>query len=186
MNLPRVTEIIASAGLMDFSRVPEDLMRRAQEFGSAFHMARHLCDKGTLDEATLSAPLVPCLNAYKQFKKDFDFTVIPSESERSFVSKKWGFRGTPDLWPVIDGKRILIDTKTSTQMYDATGLQLAAYQILLEDANIKVHARWGLQVKEDGTYRMEKYDDTSDRSAFLSCLNLYNWKKRKGLICGNK
>lgn len=186
MSLPRVTEIIAAAGLTDFSFVPADVMARAQEFGTAFHMARHLYDKGTLDEATLSVPLVPYLNAYKQFKADFGFTVSTEDSERSFASEKWGFKGTPDIFPIINGKRILIDTKTSNQMYATTGIQLAAYQILLEDSKIKVHERWGLQIKEDGTYQIVKYDDISDRSAFLSCLNLYNWRKRKGIKNGNK
>lgn len=179
-NLPRVTTILREAGLIDFSHVPDSVMVPAQEFGTAFHMARHLWDKGTLDEATLSEPLVPYLEAYKKFKKDFGFSVSIEESEKRLVSAKWGFRGTPDLWPIINGKRILIDTKTSTQMYPATAVQTAAYQILLDEHGIKVHARWGLKIKEDETYQIEKYEDISDRSAFLSALNLWNWKKRKG------
>jgi hypothetical protein len=176
-ELPRVTGILQAEGLIDFSRVPDRIMKPAQEFGTAFHLARHLFDKGTLDEQSLSDPLKPYLAGYKLFKKDFGFKVSISESEQQFISEKYGFKGTPDLWPVIKGKRTLIDTKTSTNMYPATAIQTAAYQILLEEAGIKIQARWGVKFSENGLYKIEPYTKLSDKTTFLSALNVYNWKK---------
>lgn len=181
-KLPRVTEILKVAGLLDFSHVPDQVMIPAQDFGTAFHLARHFWDMETLDEESLSEPLIPYLEGYKSFKKTFGFTVKPDESERQLVSVKYGFKGTPDLWPIIQGKRTLIDTKTSTSMYPATEIQTAAYDILLEENGIKVKRRWGLQLKEDGTYKIEPYKEVSDRATFLNCLGVYNYKKRKGII----
>jgi hypothetical protein len=176
-KMPRVTEVLREVGITDFSRVPDSIMIPAQEFGTAFHMARHLLDKGTLDEKSLSEGLIPFLDGYKKFKKDFGFAAKVDESERSLVSKKYGFCGTPDVWPIIQGKRTLIDTKTSSGMYEATAIQTAAYQILLEEDGIKIDRRWGLQLKEDGTYAIEKYDKSSDRTVFLSALTVVNWKR---------
>lgn len=176
-NLPRVTKILREAGLIDFSHVPDSVMVPAQDFGTAFHLARHLWDKGTLNEAKLSEPLIPYLAGYKKFKKDYGFTVNLDESERQFVSEKYGFKGSPDLWPMIQGKRTLLDTKTSTQMYPATAIQMAAYQILLEENGVKVQQRWGIKLTENGIYKIEPYTKLSDRTTFLSALNIYVWKK---------
>jgi len=176
-ELPRVTQILREVGLIDFSKVPDSVMIPAQKFGTAFHLARHLWDKKTLDEAKLSESLIPYLSGYKKFQKDFRFVVNPDESERQFVSNKYGFKGSPDLWPIIQGKRTLIDTKTSTGMYPVTALQTAAYQILLEENGIKIHQRWGIKLTEDGTYNIEPYKKLSDRTMFLSALNLYMWRK---------
>lgn len=192
-NLPSVTQILREVGLVDFSHVPDSVMIPAQDFGTAFHLARHLWDKQTLDINSLSEPLIPYLEGYKKFKKDFGFIVKPDESERRLVSKL-GFKGKPDIWPVIQGKRTLIDTKTSTGMYEATAIQEAGYDILLLEIGIKVDRRWGLQLKENGTYNIEPYTKVTDKAVFLSALtlvkgvaspkimamalnNINNWKK---------
>lgn len=181
-NLPRVTDILKGAGLIDFSYVPGKVMIPAQEFGTAFHLARQLWDKGTLDETSLSEPLIPYLEGYKKFKKDYGFVVTVNESEEQLVSIKYGFKGTPDLWPVIQGKRTLVDTKTSTSMYPATEIQTAGYEILLSENGIKINRRWGVQFKEDGTYNVKPYTEISDRGTFLNCLGVHNYKIRKGLL----
>ena len=177
MEYPRVTAILSNVGISDFTKVHAQLLEDAGHFGTAFHSARHMLDMETLDEATLSEPLIPYVSGYKQFRKDFNIIVLPDESERQFISKKWGFKGTPDIWPVIQGNRTLIDTKTSAQMYPATAIQIAAYQILLEENGIKVHQRWGLQLNEKGTYKIIPYTNVADRTVFLSAVTLYNWKK---------
>jgi len=175
----RVTEALQSAGLIDFSRVREDIMERAQAFGTAAHKACELHDKGSLNFASLSGPLIPYLEGWKKFLKDYNITIDPNEMEKRFVSKKWGFSGTPDRWPLIGRKRTVVDIKTCTVMYAPTAIQTAGYQILLEETGIKIHQRWGVQLNEKGTYKVEPYTDPADRTVFLSCLNVCKWKGRK-------
>lgn len=182
-NLPRVTDILKVAGISDFSRVPIDILEAGQHFGTAVHKATELWDKGILDETILSEPLIPRLAAWKKFIKDYGVIILAKEIEKRFTSKKYGFTGEPDRWPKIQGKRTLIDLKSSTSMYPSTEIQTAGYEILLSENGIKVDRRWGIQLKENGTYNVEPYMEISDKTTFLSALNLYNWKKRKGLLC---
>jgi len=176
-ELPRVTEILREVGLIDFSHVPLSIMEPAQKFGSAVHRATELWDRGTLDIEILSEPLIPYLEGWKKFLKDYDITINPDEIEQQFTSKKWGFKGTPDRWPMIGKKRTLIDLKSSTSMYPVTAIQTAAYDILLEENGIKIQQRWGIQLNEKGTYRVEPYLKLNDRTIFLSALNVYKFKK---------
>ena len=183
----RVTEILQSAGLIDFSMVNEDVMRRAQAFGTAVHVATELWDKGVLDIETVDPELIPYLNGWKQFVEDYKITINPGEMEKRFESKKYGFSGTPDRWPEIAGKITVIDIKSSSSMYVATAIQTMLYQILLEEHGIKPKQRWGVQLLGEPTpgkklYRVEPYTDSSDRSVALSCVNLHHFKTRKGLI----
>ena len=177
-----VTQFLKSAGLIDFSRVYPPLLNRATDFGTAVHLMTELWDRGRLDIKSLDKALIPYLNGWKQFLKDYGIEINPDEIEKRFVSKRYRFHGRPDRWPVIKGKRTLIDIKSSTQMYAATEIQTAGYQILLEENGIKVKQRWGVQLREDGTYNIEVYKEASDRLVFLACLSIHNYKLRRGLI----
>lgn len=182
MDKPRVTGILKAAGLIDFSMVPQGIMERAQSFGTAVHLTTELYDKGTLDMDSLDPSLVPYLDGWKKFLKDYNITIKPDEMEKQFESKRYGFKGSPDRWPEIAGKITVVDIKTSTQMYAATAVQTMAYQMLLEENGVKPKERKGVQLTGDGLYKIEPYTDSSDKSVFLSALNLYRFKQRKGML----
>ena len=181
MDLPRVTEVLRGAGLIDMSFVPSAILERAQLFGTAVHRATELWDKGVLDISKLSAPLVPYLEGWKKFLKDYNIQIDPDEMEKQFTSSKWGFKGTPDRWPVIGRRRTLVDIKSSTSMQPSTRIQTAAYEILLEENGIKIVQRWCVQLNEKGTYKVEPYTKTSDRTVFLAALTVFNFKKEMGI-----
>ena len=176
-GLPRVTEVLRGVGLIDMSHVPVDILDRALKFGTALHKACELNDLGTLDFKTLSNPLIPYLASWQNFVRDYKITFKPEEIERQLISKR-GFKGTPDRFTMVNRKFTIIDLKSSTAMTSATALQLAAYQILAEE-NIdqKVKQRLGVQLTETGVYKITNYTKMSDMTVFLSCLNLYVWKK---------
>lgn len=186
MDKPRTTNILKAAGLIDFSMVRQDIMERACAFGSAVHKATELDDLHTLNIDTVSEPILPYLEGWRQFKKDYNLTFSPSEIEHRMVSKKYGFNGTPDRWHTQKG--ILVDIKSSTVMYQSTSIQTMAYQMLVEENfGIKITKRLGVQLLGIATpggkfYRIEPYTEKSDKAVFLSCLNIFNWKKRKGTL----
>ena len=180
-NKPRVTAILQEAGLLDFSMVRPDIMGRAQVFGTAAHRAAQLDDLHTLDMNSVDRSIMGYLESWRKFCKDYGLTFTPEEIEYSLVSKKYGFRGTPDRWHTEKG--LLVDIKTSTVMSAATKLQTAAYQILIEEnIGIKIKKRMGVQLTENGYKIAPPYNDKSDKPAFLSFLYGYNWKKREGYI----
>ena len=185
VNLPRVTQILQVAGLVNFDMVKEDVLRRACAFGSAVHKACELWDSKILNIVEFvnnpkTKPLVPYLESWKQFLKDYDLSFEPEEIENRLISEKYGFGGMPDRWHRKKG--ILPDIKTSTQMYPSTAIQTMAYQMLVEENyKIKIKKRLGVQLTEKG-YKISPYTDSSDKAVFLACLHVFNWKKRYNLL----
>ncbi len=68
-EVPSVTQILAGAGLVDFSHVNEETLKQAADFGTNVHNMTALYDRGELDVFGLDAPLVPYLEAWRKFRK---------------------------------------------------------------------------------------------------------------------
>lgn len=80
------------------------------------------------------------------------------------------FGGRFDALAEIDGKKVLIDFKTSSQFSDDYFIQLAGYQLALEEMGEKVDTRLLLRLPKDGKDAEELYvptPDDLDRQAFL-------------------
>ena len=174
IKLPSVTQVLQGAGLSDFSKVNPELLERAKKFGSAAHLACQLFDENRLDMKSLDPALEPRLESWILFKRDFGITEF-KEIEKQVYSIKYQYAGCLDRLTMDDA---LIEIKTCTTIPKTTGLQLMGYQIAREEmSKIKIKRRLCVQLL-DGTYKMEEYKEKSDRTVFLSCLNLHNWGKR--------
>jgi hypothetical protein len=74
---------------------------------------------------------------YVEFRRRFPFTIL--ETEMNIVSEILGFAGTLDRVIEFEGRKILVDIKTSNTIYPSYWLQLAAYEKLLStEAKITV------------------------------------------------
>ncbi len=179
---PRVTEILKEAGLIDMSMVNADILERACLFGSAVHKACELKDTMKLDYESLDKALLPYLAAWVKFKEDYIVDFVGDQIEEQLISEKWKFRGTPDRWCLIGKSLTVIDIKTSTAILPSTAIQTAAYSILVEEHTGKeVKQRWCVKL-EEGKYKIEPYRNSQDKTVFLSALNLWHYKKEKGLL----
>jgi len=76
--------------------------------------------------------------------------------EESLVSEKYLFGGTLDLYAVIDGRRSLVDLKTSKAIYPEYVVQLAAYRRLLEESGYDVE---GQRIIRIGRIEGEGFED---------------------------
>ena len=172
VRVPSVTQILQGAGLVSFNAVNPDILERAQKFGSASHLACALDDKNQLDMKSLDPALLPYLENWRQFKKDFGITEF-AEIEKQVFSKRYQYAGCLDrLW-----ENTLIEIKTSTSIPITTGLQLIGYQTAYREmTKIRIKRRLCVQLLE-GTYKLQEYKDKTDKTAFLSCVNLYHWKR---------
>lgn len=179
IRLPSVTEILQEGGFIDLSNVRADVLEAARNFGNAVHKMAELWDKGTLEMLTLDPQLLPYLEGYKKFLKDYDLSFEPDEIEQHLASRVWRYAGTPDRFRKI--RKLLIDLKSGT-MQPATELQTAAYQILIEENfGIKIKERWGVQLLPGG-YKIHPFKDKSDRTIFLGAVNAYYWKQKHNLL----
>jgi len=113
------------------------------------------------------------------------------EAEQVVYSKKHGYVGTLDAIGEVDGKRTLIDYKTSKGIYSEMRYQTIAYKKAHEEEHGKIIAggRWIIRLgKDTGDFQavfLPYLDDEPDYKAFLGLLavkkrekELYNWSKQ--------
>lgn len=154
-----------------------------RERGTAVHYACELDDRGILNIDTVRDCMLPFLNGWKKFKKDFKPEI--KEIEKKVYSKRYRFAGTFDNIASISGKITLVDIKTSSSIDKITcPLQTAGYSILWNEnhpAKEKIQKRLIVQLKEND-YNLVWHDNPLDEFEFLALLTHYNLKKRKGLL----
>lgn len=179
--LPGVTQLLDP--LIDFTGIPRSILEAAKERGQFVHKACEMYLWGTLDENSVPEEFIPYLNAFKLFlnQTDFQTEII----EQRVYHKKLLYAGTIDMGGVFPalGRRVkphraLIDIKTTFKLMRVVGPQTFAYSDAWASMNPKeLHfdERYGLQLKADGTYKLERMTAPADRNTFLSCLNIYNF-----------
>jgi hypothetical protein len=181
----RVTEILRTAGLIDFSGVPPDVLEASRQFGSAVHKMIELWHENTLDEKSLDPNLVSYLNAWKCVWADFIHVGSCAWTEKPLESKKHKFRGTPDAILKIEDRFELFEIKTSARLETWVAIQTAGYEILHNEnyPKYKIHRRYGVRLcpEKSPPYEIKQYKDKSDLAGFLHCLYVCNLKKRMGI-----
>lgn len=163
--LPSVTGILKGELFIDDSFYTEDARIR----GTYVHLACHLYDKGTLDLDELDSALRPYLDAYILFKGETGFQV--NESEVPCYHPQYLYAGTPDKIGIMAGTDALIDLK-SGDIQPWCALQTAAYELFFP----KSMKRFGVQLTNEGKYKMTPFTDRTDRNIFLSAMACRNWK----------
>ena len=176
--LPGVSSILKKAGLVDLSGIPEEVLERARNFGIAVHKACELEDLGTLDIASLSEYVVPSLEAWRKFKVDAKVEV--EEIEMPVYSQRWWYAGKLDRVIVMDGKRLLVDIKSSSSVYPSMKIQLAGYKIAFEElSGAKIRGRLIVQLLPNGEYKLHPCNDESDEQVFLAAVQIYKFTRKE-------
>ena len=115
-------------------------------------------------------------NASKKFfewEKKNELKVL--QSELQLVSEKHFFGGTCDVYGELNGKKTLIDIKTSKTTYSEHFTQVAAYKILLEENGYPVEDAKILRI---GREEAEGFDEKDvplikiHQEKFLTCLKI--------------
>lgn len=109
-----------------------------------------------------------------------DKKFTPLFSERPFVSEQYRFGGTIDLYGELDGKKALIDIKTSRAIYREMLYQVSAYALLLREAGHQVDEIRILRLGRVGSEGFEERAVTGWQlyeDAFLSLRSLYATEK---------
>ena len=180
--LPHVTGVTDS--LCSYAGVPEEVLRKKAEIGTAVHYATELDDEGDLDDASLPEELRGYVEAWRRFKRETGWETKMSELRVHSVT--YGYAGCLDCIGFFERLKgikpldpILLDKKTTYDIIPSVGPQTAAYEKAYNEMNgTKVRRRFAVQLKPDGTYNLHDCKDASDWSVFLSALTLQNWKRR--------
>jgi hypothetical protein len=169
--VPGVTSVLSA--LHNFDGVPEEILKPAQDRGTAVHLACEYDDKGILDDASIDERISGYVQAWRQFRSDnaTEWTHIEHQCFHSVLR----YAGTLDRAGTINGEKWLIDIKTSVQSHPVWGVQTAAYS---NAANLTDHKRGTIQLRSDGTYRFHEWKSASDWPVFVSLLTVNNFLEK--------
>jgi hypothetical protein len=173
-RLPSVTQVIAP--LSDWSSVPPALLERKRALGTAVHLACELDDAGDLDDAETHPEVLGYVNGWRRFMSATGAKVVMSE--RRAFHRRLGFAGTLDRVLLIEGQGVLVDLKTAAAPSPSWGVQLAGYQLLLEDeGEIAINMRYAVRLLPDGDFRVDRFTNPNDELCFRALLSVHQWKE---------
>lgn len=169
--VPSVTQILQAVGIIDYSRIDNNILETAMQRGKDVHLATQFLDENDLNWATVGEDIKGYVTAYQKFIEISGFK--PEKIETAVVHLEYKYAGTLDRVGTLDGHSVILDIKTGS-MPAWTGIQLAAYAACLSGS----YQRVGLQLNQDGTFKITTFTNPNDFNLFLSALSIYNWKRK--------
>lgn len=169
-----VTQILAAAGLCDFSAVPEEYRDRGLKRGKSVHWMTQLEDEGCLNYRTLPKWLRPYRRGWNAFKHATGFHPIAIEYKFAWddfagiIDRAGSF---PPTTMFSGGTHTVLDVKTGA-LQDWVKYQLCAYSVgfMQNLALARFVRRIAVRLKDDGTYSVKEYplrDFDRDYSTFV-------------------
>ena len=180
-EIPSVSELCRFISREIYSGVSQFHLDRASDRGTRVHKACQALDVyGKVEAAEDIAPYVQSYLKFRQ-ERQVQWSLI----EQSMAHAEERYAGTIDRYGVLDGRRVLVDLKTSCTVHSRLALaQLNLYRWMLERDGEPVEGQYILHLTRDG-YRlleMEKRDDIPQ--ALLTLHRLMEKKKRgKKIAC---
>lgn len=154
--------------LKDAKTAHRKMSKSAADIGSTVHE----CAEKALSKQVVSLPKDP--QARKGFEAFMSWLyahdIRPIVCERMVFSQRWFYAGTCDFFGHIDGELCVLDFKTSSGLYLEMLLQLAAYQIALEEeTGDRIDAGWIVRLdKKTGKFEPYRIPYSNlHRDAFL-------------------
>ena len=177
--VPGLTSVCETEGLSDYSGIPEVIRQAAMDFGSDVHLATDLLDRGILDEESLTDRVAGCMAGYKRFHREHRVEWMWCEEPCGYGQGNL-YGCVIDRAGKLDWKKAVVEIKTG-QPQPWHGPQLAAQREAMRyHHGFTAGKAFGLYLNPSGTYRLIDYSQELDShfSAFLSALNLHQWRKR--------
>lgn len=183
LPVPNVTRILSPLSDSDYAY--HEYMESARRRGVAVHEATERYDRmrGTSevwkpDDDPMAETVAPYLAAWQKFLEDTGFEV--HSIEEAVASNRHRYAGILDRLGVLNGRRAVIDIKTTVAIKPVMGVQLAAYQAAYNEGRLKAEQyprRFVCQLRKDGNYRLEEFRDRADMTVFLALLTIWNWRE---------
>ena len=153
--------------------IDESVMQMAAERGTAIHNAAENFALYGIEDIELR--YAGYFEAFLKFWEEQSPEPLATESR--VYHKFLRYAGTADLPCVIDGKKVLIDYKTSATVNRMlTGVQLEAYARAYESHGFRFDEKAIIHLKNDGSYQMVRYkaNDIESWQVFASLMVVWN------------
>lgn len=179
VRVPSVTEVLKIAGLVDYSRIEREVLDRAAARGQETHHWIAVLDEGGAVEA-VDPIVVGRLAAYKEFRSAQVFA--RAQGEASLVSTLHRVGGTPDLVGALGpaAAPAVLDVKPPGPVQPWWELQVAGYQMILEELRGSPVQGFVLQLRNEGTFRLTRVGHSA-RHDFAAALRCVHYRLRHGM-----
>ncbi len=185
LNKPAISKW---ANFMGFKRIRiKDVLEKSSVIGTTVHQAiecflmkKYLIFIPSIyiDKPLLMMYMDKFISWYKAHE------IKPIFMERKFISNEYG--GTVDFYGEVDGKKTILDFKTSKNIYSSMFLQLGAYCKMLEENNLEVQQVGIVIVNDNKCY--SKFLTREELTPYIETFNLllplfhkwYNLNKKEG------
>lgn len=186
-ELPSVTTILRTVGLINFDGIPERVLQGAQARGTRVHTGVHFLSEGTLDWSSVADEDRGYIEAAAAFFGESQFEVLAQE-QRLF-SRVYRIAGTCDIYGYWGGQPAVGDFKTGSEKAVAARYQLAWYALMLRErppvewldfTPTTPIVRVSIEIRKDGTYTTHVHSDPRDTQVALAALTVYRAIEDKG------
>ena len=156
--VPRVTAVTSLLYRNGGTEAPFGFMRRAMDWGTLVHETIQGIMKG--EDLEIPEKIAPSVKAFYEWKEENQFVAQDplNTIEKRVVDAEYAYAGTIDVIGEMNGKRGVVDLKTSLEIADHYALQTAAYlhaynkgeqQSLFEDVRYDAaDTRWIIRIDQ--------------------------------------
>lgn len=177
VEIPSVSTIMKPLSASLYDGVDDEVMRRAQERGTAVHNAI---------ENYLKFGIVDIAEEYQGYMDAFlswygENDVKPLATESRVYHKTLRYAGTADMPAIVNGQVICVDFKTSSSVNKMlTGIQLEGYAKAYESHGVNFDGKAILHLKNNGKYSWVHYDknDIESWDVFGALLKIYSHTRK--------
>lgn len=160
-----------------YQNTPQWQMEAAAERGTRVHAAAELLDKSGSTE--IEEEYLPYLEAYAAFLREHD--VNWELIEHAGFHPDFLYAGTVDRYGVLDGKRTLVDIKTTYTVHKPLcAASLNLYRLILEANGYPVEQMAILHLRKTGKYRLIPFEADNDIPYALLILQKLTYKRKRG------
>ena len=174
--LPSVTRIMEPIKDANYSGIPEYVLQKAAERGTAVHQAIDIFINFGYEDIDLKYR--GYVEAFYRWMDDVNPKILATE--QPICHPTMMYCGTADCICEIDGKNVLIDYKTTSVVHEKlVRVQLQAYESAVSECGVRIDEKRILQLKE-GEYREYIYPakDAEAGRVFTSLKTVYDYNNK--------
>lgn len=183
-----VTQVLESAGLIDYAGAPQAALDYKSDIGTAVHSAVHALatpSEGELNWETVDPRCTPYIVGFEKFVEETGWTASLVEYQNCVKLQQGEVGFKTDQVGLIGGLSAVLEVKCTLDPENSWPIQLAGYVQCLLALGFKpqgspAYKRLAVQLKPDATYKLHIFDERSDLYVWQWALALATWKANHG------